>query len=110
MAESTPTPESQEPVAPAAPEPTSVPLSSPVPMPVTVVRTPLRERFRGSTPALAVFGVGTLFGALLSLGIAELAEDGHRGPGMEEVRGGPGMPGYGPGMHGDGSGMRDYGR
>jgi hypothetical protein len=75
----TPTPESPtpEPTAPAA---------------VPVARTPLRERFHGTAPALLVFVGGALFGALLTGGVVVLADDDdHRGPGVEmRFEGGPG--------------------
>ena len=96
------TPETPEtPVAPEQPVAATPPSTAPAPTPVTIVRTPVRERLHGTGPTLAVFAIGTLFGALLSLGVSELAEDGPEGRiRFEEVRGDQDMPGFhmrGPG-------------
>lgn len=106
MTESSTTPESPDPVAqPAA---AAAPAPQAAPQAVAVAGPPWRERFRGSSPALAVFAVGTLFGAILTGGVVAIADDDehHRGPGMQQMQfdQGPG------GMRGGDGPMGHYGR
>lgn len=82
------------PESPEQPEPAAAPAApAPAPMPVTIVRTPVRERLHGTGPTLVVFALGALFGTVLTLGVAEVADDDHR-EGVRIERMGPDGPGF----------------
>lgn len=115
MSETPENPTPQTPESPAAEQPGPPPAPSPAPQwaaapaaPAPAPRTPFRDRLPATLPSVVLVLVGTVFGALLTLGIGALADDDehHRGPGITEMRwqddgqggrGGMGGPGLGPG-------------
>ena len=82
------------PETPEQPAPAAAPAAA-APTPVTIVRTPVRERLHGTGPTLAVFALGGLFGAVLTLGVAAVADDDHHREGVRIERMGPDGPGFG---------------
>lgn len=74
--------------SPQDPAPQSAaPAPAPAPAPVVAQRASWRDRLPATVPALVLLVVGTLFGALLTLGIGAVVDDDHhRGPYHEDAR------------------------
>lgn len=95
MSESPQNPTPETPAAAAAPAPVAV----------AVERPSWRDRLPATVPALVLLVVGTLFGALLTLGVAALVDDDHhRGPFYEDARWQDGPMGGDRGGHMGGGG------
>lgn len=85
MSESPQNPESPAPESPAPENPAPVAPASAAP--AGVQRPSWRDRLPATLPALVLLVVGTLLGALLTLGIGAVVDDDHhRGPYHEDAR------------------------